>query len=295
MNDVMDELRPIMSKYDENYVSSLLEAGDTLDRYALNFYGDVVEIYDLVSRLRHEERNPTGYSSNDAAILGLLIRTWKLLKQALELYKTHHAEFILVVERSVVEAAVMATYLLKNDDSVVEDYRMCSYRNRLRILRELQTGSPFAATKPGQRLLNSIQEKLDRDSLTQASFSRQEANGWRVQGKTFFDIFEEVVGQELYRTAYGTLSDSVHGSWLESVDWSLTQHRDGTFSPRYELDSAPIGFVSLLLPFSTPPYRLWVERIQVDDHNISQALNWIDKFNSVLLEKYDYLSESTVA
>ncbi len=280
-----------MAKYDENYVANFLEAGDTLDRYALNFYEDVVEIYDLVSRLRHEERNPTGYPSNDAAILGLLIRTWKLLKQALELYKTHHAEFILVVERSVVEASVMATYLLKNDDSVIEDYRMCSYRNRLRILRELQSGSPFSATKPGQRLLNSIQEKLERDNLTQASFSRQDANGWRVQGKTFFDIFEEVVDPELYRTAYGVLSETVHGSWLESVDWSLTQHRDGTFSPRYELDSAPIGFVSLLVPFSTPPYRLWVERIQIGNDNISHALNWIDKFNSVLLEKYDYLSQ----
>ena len=291
MHDVMDELRPIMAKYDENYVANFLEAGDTLDRYALSFYEDVVEIYDLVSRLRHEERNPTGYSSNDAAILGLLIRTWKLLKQALDLYKTHHAEFILVVERSVVEAAVMATYLLKNDDSVVADYRMCSYRNRLRILRELQSGSPFSTTKPGQRLLNSIQEKLQRDNLTQASFSRQGANGWRVQGRTFFDIFEEVVDPELYRTAYGVLSETVHGSWLESVDWSLTQHGDGTFSPRYELDSAPIGFVSLLLPFSTPPYRLWTERIQVDNDNISQTLNWMDKFNSVLLEKYDYLSE----
>ncbi len=289
MNDVMIELRPIMSKYDENYVANFLEAGDTLDRYALNFCEDVVEIYDLVSRLRQEERNPTGFSSNDAAILGLLIRTWKLLKQALQLHKAHHAEFILVVERSVVEAAVMATYLLKNNDSIVEDYRMCSYRNRLRILRELQTGLPFAATKPGQRLLNSIQEKLERDNLTQSSFSRQDAHGWRVQGKTFFDIFEEVVDPQLYRSAYGVLSETVHGSWLESVDWSLTQHRDGTFSPRYELDSAPIGFVSLLLPFSTPPYRLWVERIQVDNDNISLALNWIDKFNSVLLEKYNYL------
>ena len=286
----MHELQAITSKYDEDYVTDFIDAVDTLDSYALRFYDDVVEIFDFVTRLKHVERNSTGFSLNDAPILGLLIRTWKLLKQAIDLYNTRNAEFIFVVERSLVETAVLATYLLNNEDSVVKDYRLCSYRDRLLILTELQSGSPFAATKPGQRLLKSIQQKLEHENLTQTAFATQDANGWRVQGKTFFDIFAEVVGQELYRTAYGTMSESVHGSWLESVKWCLTQNKDGTFSARHDLDPAPIRFVSLVLPFTTPPFRLWVNRIQVDEPYISDHLNWIDKFNAVLLDKYDYLS-----
>ena len=290
MKDETQEIQAIMSKYDEDYVTDFIGTIDTSDTYALTFYGDIVEICDFVTRLKHRERNPTGFSLNDAPILGLLIRTWKLLKQAIDLYQTRNAEFIFVVERSLIEAAVMATYLLNNDNSVVEDYRMCSYRYRLRILTELQSGSPFAATKPGQRLLKSIQHKLEHENLTQRGFATQEANEWRVQGKTFFDIFAEVVGEELYRTAYGTMSDSVHGSWLESVEWCLTQNEDGTFSARHDLDPAPIRFVSLLLPFTTPPFRQWVNRVQVDESDIAHLLNWIDKFNEVLLDKYDYLS-----
>ena len=286
----MHELQDITSKYDEDYVAKFIDAVDTLDSYTLGFYDDVVEIYDFVTRLRNKERNPTGFSLNDAPILGLLIRTWKLLKQAIDLYNTRNAEFIFIVERSLVEAAVMATYLLSNEDSVVEDYRMCSYRDRLRILTKLQSGSAFSTTKPGQRLLKSIQEKLDHENLTQTDFATQEANGWRVQGKTFFDIFAEIVGQELYRTAYGAVSESVHGSWLESVDWCLTQNAEGTFSARHDMDPAPIRFVSVVLPFTTPPFRLWLNRIQVDDPYVSDHLKWIDIFNAVLLEKYDYLS-----
>ena len=291
----MDELQAITSKYDEEYVSDFIGAVDTLDRYALRFYEDVVEIYDFVTRLKHGERNPTGFSVHDAPILGLLIRTWKLLKQAIDLYKTPNAEFIFVVERSVVEAAVMATYLLNNTDSVVEDYRMCSYRNRLNILTELQSGSPFAATKPGRRLMNSILEKLRHENLSQTSFARQEKNRWRIQGKTFFDVFAEVIDQDLYRTAYGMMSDSVHGSWLESVDWCLTQNKDGTFSPLHIAHPAPVRYVSLILPFSTRPFRLWTNRIHVDDDYVVHVLNWIDKFNSILIDKYDYLSEPAVA
>jgi len=32
---------------------------------------------------------------------------------------------------------------VQSDQSVIEDYRECSYKDRLRILRDLEQGSPF--------------------------------------------------------------------------------------------------------------------------------------------------------
>ena len=36
--------------------------------------------------------------------------------------------------------AVTATYLLRSDESTLEDYRRCSYRNRFRMLDQAATG-----------------------------------------------------------------------------------------------------------------------------------------------------------
>jgi DNA polymerase III sliding clamp (beta) subunit (PCNA family) len=72
------------------------------------------------------------------------------------------------------------------------DYRKCSYKDRLRILRDLEDGSRFFETKAGQRLLTSVQEKMDLEGLTRDAFDLQKKNRWRIQGKSLYDIFSQV-------------------------------------------------------------------------------------------------------
>jgi len=69
----MDEIREIIAKYDEAFVGELNSLEGT-NKFALTFYKDVAEIYDCITRMKNVERNPTGFSLNDAPILGLLIR-----------------------------------------------------------------------------------------------------------------------------------------------------------------------------------------------------------------------------
>ena len=45
------------------------------------FFKDVAEIYDCLTRLKRVERNPSGFSLDDAPILGLLVRIAKLSKK----------------------------------------------------------------------------------------------------------------------------------------------------------------------------------------------------------------------
>ena len=180
------------------------------------FFKDVAEILDILSRLRQVERNPNGFSIDDAPILGLLVRTWKLLKLIIWIYKEDSAEHAAIAERSLIEVAVTATYLLRSDGSTLEDYRRCSYRNRFRILQEAASEPEYFRLQPGQRLLRSINEKLRLEGLDEHSFEEQIGNDWRVQGKTFHQIFKEVIGEDLYAVAYGTFSESVHGL-LEDV------------------------------------------------------------------------------
>ena len=282
----MDEIQDILAKYDGAYLERLSASTPEADQLALAFFEDVAEILDTLSRLKNVERNPTGFSIDDAPILGLLVRTWKLLKLIVWIYKEDSAEYAAIAERSLIEVAVTATYLLRSDESTMEDYRRCSYRNRFKMLEQAAAGSEYYRSKAGHRLLRSINEKLALEGLDEHSFKRQIQKNWRLQGKTFYAIFKEVVGEDLYAVAYGTSSESVHGSWHDVRGFSLRGNVARGFSPLYEPLRESVRHVSLMVPFATLPFRGWAARVQLDDPYIDQVLDFVDKLNGVLFEKY---------
>jgi hypothetical protein len=165
----MDEILKVTKKYDEAFIKEGLTSLEALNRFALTFYKDVAEIYDCITRIRNLERNPKGFSLEDAPILGLLVRVWKLLMEVIRYYEEQNAEIIGILERPLIEAAVVATYLMTRDRSVTEDYRKCSYKDRLRLLRDLEAGSAFYETKAGKRLIKSVHEKMEFEKLIPAS------------------------------------------------------------------------------------------------------------------------------
>lgn len=286
----MEEIRNILKKYDEEYVSAYLTSADDpddLNRYAAQFYRDVAELFDCITRIRNLERNPNGFSLEDAPILGLLVRVWKLLKETVRYYEEQNAEFLALFERPLIESAVTATYLLRGDASLLMDYRKCSYKDRLRIIRDYESGSQFFETKAGKRLLASVQEKLASEGLSRDSFEAQKKNRWRINGKSFYDIFAEVEHQSLYACTYGMMSETIHGSWNESLDFSLLRNDDGSFSAFPFFQKPDIRYITPLLRFCTPPYRLWLKRIEADHEYIMGALDWSERFNRTLFEKFD--------
>jgi hypothetical protein len=283
----MQELRDILSKYDESYVSAHLRTTGDINAFAATFYNDAAEIYDCITRVRNIERNPTGFSLDDAPILGLLVRIWKLLKEIIKYYEADNAEIISVLERPLIEASVTARYLLSRDKAAVEDYRKLSYKDRLRILRDLESGSVFFDTKAGKRLLKSVREKMAREGLTPDDFGAQKKNRWRLEGKPFYKIFAEVESEHIYASSYGMMSESIHGSWNESMDYSLRTNDDGTFSTYPFFQPADIRYVTPTIRFCNPPYRQWLKRIDVDDPNLLNALDWIDRVNAAIFRKFD--------
>ena len=283
----MEEIAQTLKKYDEEYVRQNFTDAASINAFALSFYKDAADIYDAVTRVRNVERNPHGFDLHDAPILGLLVRVWKLLKEVLKYYEQDNAEIISVLERPLIEASVVATYLMQNDNSVVEDYRKCSYKDRLRILRDLESGSPFLESKAGKRLLTSVREKMLNERLTTEDFGEQKENHWKVQGKSFYKIFALVEHADLYACTYGMMSESIHGSWNESMDYCLSRNTDGTYSTFPFFQPADVRFVSPTLRFANKPFKLWLARIEADDPNLMRALDWIDRVNTAIFRKFD--------
>lgn len=285
----MDEIHNIISKYDDKYIKDNTNNLDNLNKFALVFFKDVAEIYDSFTRVKNIERNPSGYSLEDAPIIGLLVKIWKLLKEIVVYYEINNAEIISIFERSLIESAITASYLLNSDSSVIEDYRKISYKDRLRILRELKEGLPFYETKAGKRLLKSINNKMKNENLTIDDFKEQKKNRWRLQNKSFFDIFKEVEDEKLYPSTFGMMSESIHCSWNDSMDWSLQRNDDGTYDVYPFHHPADIRYVTPTIIFCNRPFKLWLHHIGVTEPYLYEVLDWIERINSMLYVSFDNL------
>jgi len=283
----MEELQEITEKYYADFVRNGLASLKHVNKFALVFAKDVAKIYDCLTRVKNIERNPTGFSLEDAPILGLLVRIWKLLKELIKYYEEENAEIISILERPLIEASVVSTYLMTKDASVIEDYRKCSYQDRLRILRDLESGSRFLRTKAGKRLLKAVREKMQFENLTIKDFDQQKKNRWKIQGKSFYDIFAEVEHADLYAATYGMMSESIHGSWNESMDWCLVKNEDCTFSTFPFHHPPDVRFIMPTLKFTNRPFRLWLQRIDAYDENFRNLLDWVERVNTTLFRVFD--------
>ena len=193
----MEELESIIEKYQKEYVEKNLKTLEDINSFAFIFFKDVSEIYDCITRIKNIERNPSGYSLDDAPIIGLLVKIWKLFKEIVVYYEKNNAEIISLLERPLIESGITASYLLSSGENVIEDYRKISYKDRLRILRELNAGSSFYETKAGKRILKSVEEKMNLEELTINDFKEQKANRWRLQGKSFGSLV--IPGVDFYQ------------------------------------------------------------------------------------------------
>jgi hypothetical protein len=85
------------------------------------------------------------------------------------------------------------------------------------------------------------------------------------------------------------MSEPIHGSWNESMDWSLVRNDDGTFSAFTDYHPADIRFMAPILNFTIRPFRMWLERVDAYDDNIKGTIDWIERVNTRLFRTFDDL------
>ena len=291
----MDEIDQIWLKYENEGLVDRLESLDDVNRLALTFCEDVARTYRLVTLLRNRSRDPSGYGLADAPIVGLLTRVAKLLRLVCKFYALGSGDHLAVFSRPLIESAIVATYLLREGDEAVEDFRRCSYKDTLRILRRHESGSQFFRRPEGKRVLRSALDDLALEGLSRESFRAQKRNRWRLQGKSLYDIFDEVVGAAEYPFAYGIMSESIHGSWNHSMDWCLLTNDDGSFSAYAVYHGVDARVLLPLVRYATPPYVLWTGRIQLWDDSVRETLVRIQDYGHSIYLKFDDLYDGSTA
>ena len=285
----MNESNQIWLKYEDQGLLDRLDSLDDVNRLALTFCEDVASTYRLITLRRNPSRDPSGYGLADAPIIGLLTRIAKLLQLVCKFYELGNGDHLVVFSRPLIESAIVATYLLREGDEAVEDFRRCSYKDTLRILRAHESGSEFFHTPAGQRVLQSALDDLALEGLSKESFAAQKRNRWRLQGKSLYDIFGEVAGPDEYPFVYGILSEATHGSWNESMDWCLSRNDDNTFSTFALYHGVDARAILPLVRYATPPYVLWSDIIQIQDDAMCQTFDRIHDYSRSIYLRFDEL------
>ena len=291
----MRDIDRIWLKYEDQSLLDRIESLDDVNRLALTFCEDVARTYRLVTFLRNPSRDPSGYGLTDAPIVGLLTRVAKLLRLSCKFYELGNADHLAVFSRPLIESAIVATYLLREGDEAVEDFRRCSYKDTLRILRDHESGSEFFSTSAGQRVPRSALDNLALEGLSKQSFGAQKRKRWRLQGKSLFDIFGEVVDPAQYPSVYGIMSESIHGSWNESMDWCLSRNDDGTFCARALYHGVDARLILPLVRYATPPYVFWSDRIQIHGDSMRQTFDRIHDYSHLIYLRFDELYDGPTA
>ena len=283
----MQELINIIDKYDTENLEKKLETLEDINNFSTVFYKDVGKIYNCITRVKNTDRNPSGFSIDDAPILGLLVKISKLLKEVINYYEQNNAEMISLFERPILESSVTAVFLMRQGKEVLVDYRKCSYKDRLRILRNIEEIPDFYETKAGKRLLKSINKKMEFEGFSVNDFGKQKKNNWKLQGKSFYDINKELGYEKMYHSTFGMMSENIHGSWNDSMDWCLIKNDDETFLANPFHHPADIRYVGPLLIYTNNAYRMWLKRIDAYDENFITLLDWIEAVNRTLYNCFD--------
>ena len=98
-----------------------------------------------------------------------------------------------------------------------------------------------------------------------------------------------MVGADEYPFVYRMMSESLHGSWNESMDWCLAKNDDGTFSANPYFVDVDARAMLPLVRYATPPYALWIERIRPQDESLRLTLDRIQDYARTIYFAFDEL------
>jgi hypothetical protein len=178
------------------------------------------------------------WSRNEAILGGHVVRLYKLISALLDQICQHRREITFIVARLAFECIVNLRFLLKyaDDPGVFNSYVAHSMRNERRLQNKIEER---IADRGGEvlpvetRMLNSIARVAKASGMLIENVSVSRPKEWA--DKNIFERAEAVGLGEAYLGAFRGPSASVHGSWMDLLEFQLdTDHEEGTFAPSFE-------------------------------------------------------------
>jgi hypothetical protein len=178
------------------------------------------------------------WSRNEAVLGGHVVRLYKLISALLDQICQRRREITFIIARLAFECIVNLRFLLRHadDPSVFHSYVTYSMRNERRLQDKIEER---IAAREGRvlpvetRMLNSIAKVANASGVRIEDVSASRPREWA--DKNLFERAEAVGLGEAYLGAFRGPSASVHGNWMDLLEFQLdTAHDEGTFAPSFE-------------------------------------------------------------
>lgn len=226
----MQEIEEISLKYETLPLSYFTKDSEDLKLFSILFSKDLAEFIDILARSINFDTRKDYYDINEATIVGLITKVVKYYNEALNYYETDKLDILGLFTRPIYESFILIKYLTLNGSSSQKNFRLVSYNSRYKNYKKLihseNIDSPII-----QRQLIKLLSKLNFDDFTIEDLELEDKKNnkqkWKIDGKTFWDIHNEVDNSYLYSFMYGGGSDFIHGNWQEIMDFHLTRKGKG--------------------------------------------------------------------
>ena len=165
--------------------------------------------------------------NNDATVVGLFIKQFKLFKDLYNAYKSGNTHLCMILNRIIYEAFIKMKYLIAHGIEAQKDYRLYSFKNRFNFYKETKD------KKDGYSLVRNKKFLLD---LEEEGFTLDDLKNLKRSfgGKNMSQLIEEIDGKGLYNSLYAMMSDTIHSDWGETRQMYLQKNEDNMYFPKYE-------------------------------------------------------------
>lgn len=222
----------------------------------------IIPICDSITTLIDKRIDPyeNEYISVDrdrATVIGLFTKIFKCYQDALTAYKNNKFEICIIHQRIIYEAYIKFLYLMKHGKTVQRQYRLISYKNRYEFYK---TYPETCIEDHGYFHVRNTKflELLKADGFTIEDLENNKK--WKLDGKSFKQLQQELENEELYSSVYGMASDPIHSDWGEISQLHLIANdKEGVMCANKDYNPSHYRYI---IPFVIIPIDAAITYIQ---------------------------------
>ena len=265
----------------------IIEQLETNKEFVYSICDNVICI--MKSCIDVDEENYLVLDANQATVLGLFNKQYRLFCHFIECYKSDKIEICLILQRIIYEASLKMQYLINNGEVAQKQYRVYSYRNRWEVYEHTNNigiTHGYFNVRNSKFLLDLEEEGLSINDVEKSDKPFPNINKLIAE----IEIKEgEKEDKVFYKSLYGIPSDSIHSDWGEIRQLYLEK---GTSPNEYFVDISRVykGHYRYLMPFtdilieSTMSYIGWSKPYGYDLSAFKSLLSEFRRIIALIME-----------
>jgi hypothetical protein len=224
---------------------------------------------------------------NRATVAGLMVKIHKCFIECVNAYQNGKSEIISLYQRVIYEAYVKQMYLIKYGEKAQEQYRLIAYKNRFEYYKNTKDEANESLNAYNHCRNTKFLESIKEDGFTLEMLEQNKR--WKLDGKNFRQLLNDVEIDELYLSIYGISSDIIHSDWGEISQYHLIDDKDSHFmAADIEYKKCHYRQILSILDIvlsSIKGYSIWLEEeFDINLITFDLLINDFDRVNNLIFE-----------